>query len=76
MIKQIGLPLCGRPILSITRMITDRIYWNPLSPVTITNNLYVYLALSFKGGKILPDWYENLWRPVGFTTIFLKGILR
>ena len=50
--------------------------WNPLSPVTITNNLYVYLALSFKGGKILPDWYENLWRPVGFTTIFLKGILR
>ena len=24
-IKQIGLPLCGRPILLITRMITDRI---------------------------------------------------
>ena len=25
MIKQIGLPLCGRPILLLTRMITDRI---------------------------------------------------
>ena len=25
MVKQIGLPLCSRPILLITRMITDRI---------------------------------------------------
>lgn len=39
------------------------------------NNLFLHLAVSFKGGKILPGWYENLWRPVGFTTIFLKGIL-
>lgn len=39
-------------------------------------NLFLYLAVSFKGGKILPGWYENLWRPVGFTTKFLKGILR
>ena len=40
------------------------------------NNLYLYLAVSFKGCKILPGWYENLWRRVGFTTIFLKGIIR
>ena len=34
-IKQIGVPLRGRPILLITRMTTDRI--GLLSPFTITN---------------------------------------
>ena len=37
MIKQIGLPLRGRPILLMTRrIITDRMNWTPLNPVTIT----------------------------------------
>ena len=37
MIKQIGLPLCGRPILLITRMITDRIgLHSVLLPLLIT----------------------------------------
>ena len=38
MIKQIGLPLCGRLIFLITHMITPN--WTPLSPVTITNGMY------------------------------------
>ena len=37
MIKQIGLPLRGRPILLITRMITDRIgLHSVLLPLLIT----------------------------------------
>ena len=37
MIKQIGLPLRGRPILLITRMITDRIgFHSVLLPLLIT----------------------------------------
>ena len=39
-IKQIGLSLHGRPILLITRMITDRI--GLLSPVTITNRFLFF----------------------------------
>ena len=35
--QQIGLPLRGRPILLITRMITER-NWTPLSPITIIND--------------------------------------
>ena len=39
MIKQIGLPLRGRPILMITRMITDRIgLHSVLLPLLITTN--------------------------------------
>ena len=38
MIKQIGLPLHGRPILLITCMITDQIGSPPLSPITIVIN--------------------------------------
>ena len=40
MIKLIGLPLRSRPILLITRMITDRIQWTPLSAITIINGIY------------------------------------
>ena len=40
LIKQIGLSLRGRPILLITRMITDRI--GLLSPVTITNRFLFF----------------------------------
>ena len=39
-IKQIGLPLRGRPILLITG-INYRPNWTPLSPFTITNHLLV-----------------------------------
>ena len=37
MIKQIGLPLRGRPILLITRMISNgnRTEWSPIRPVII-----------------------------------------
>ena len=53
-IKQIGLPLRRRPILLITRMITDRIGLH-LSPVTITNNILKWViypapGLSLRGG--------------------------
>ena len=40
LIKQIGLSLRGRPILLITRMITERI--GLLSPVTITNRFLFF----------------------------------
>ena len=39
MIKQIGLPLRGRPILLITRNDYGP-NWTPLSPVTITYYIY------------------------------------
>ena len=39
MIKQIGLPLCGRPILLISHMITDRIgLYSVLLPLQIITN--------------------------------------
>ena len=45
-IKQIRLdPLRGRPILLITRMITDRIGLRALCPVTITYCLLLLLLL-------------------------------
>ena len=43
MIKQIGLPLRGRPILLITRMITDRIgLHSVLLPLPIDDHDYDY----------------------------------
>ena len=51
-IKQIGLPLRGRPILLITRMIY-RPNWTPLSPVTITDYLKTRLL---KFGQINFKW--------------------
>ena len=40
-IKQIGLPLRGRPILLITHNYDYRPNWTPLSPVTITNTIFL-----------------------------------
>ena len=40
MIKQIGLPLCGRPILLITRMITDRIGLHSVLLPLLSEHLY------------------------------------
>ena len=38
--KQIGLPLCGRPILLITRMITDRLgLYSVLLPLLTLENV-------------------------------------
>ena len=51
-IKQIGLPLRGRPILLITR-INYRPNWSPLSPFTITNRLLVVsITDSYKKKRI------------------------
>ena len=45
MIKQIGLPLRGRPILLITRIITDRIgLHSVLLPLLITDGTFITLA--------------------------------
>ena len=50
-IKQIGLPLRGRPILFITRMITDRIgFHSVLLPLLITI-IFSYIA---ENSKIVP----------------------
>ena len=47
MIKQIGLPLRGRPILLITRMITDRIgLHSVLLPLLIHVQIYISLPAS------------------------------
>ena len=55
MIKQIGLPLRGRPMLLITRMITDQIGLHSV-PITIIyskfNNARIFIGsrlLSIKG---------------------------
>ena len=51
-IKQIGLPLRGRPILLITR-INYRPNWTPLSPFIITNRLLVVsITDSYKKKRI------------------------
>ena len=51
MIKQIGLPLRGRPILLITRMITDRIGLHsvllPLLTKLITQLIYSLVQYMF-----------------------------
>ena len=47
MIKQIGLPLYGRPILLITRMITDRI------------GLHSVLLPLFIKLKVVTDYFVN-----------------
>jgi len=45
-IKQIGLPLRGRPILLITRMITDRIgLHSVLLPLPILYSLQIAIML-------------------------------
>ena len=38
--KKLVVSLRSRPILLITRMITDRIQWTPLSAITIINGIY------------------------------------
>ena len=52
MIKQIGLPLRGRPILLITRMITDRIGLHsvllPLQITLLRANQIARIASDFK----------------------------
>ena len=49
MIKQIGLPLRGRPILLITRMITDRIgLHSVLLPLHISQVLSSLYHLEFE----------------------------
>ena len=51
-IKQIGLPLRGRPILLITR-VNYRPNWTPLSPFTTTNRLLVVsITDSYKKKRI------------------------
>ena len=50
MIKQIGLPLRGRPILLITRMITDRIGLHSL-----LLPLLIITLLSFKQNFTKPN---------------------
>ena len=53
MIKQIGLPLRGRPILLITRMITDRIgLYSVLLPLQIGKKWQI---LSEVWKQITPD---------------------
>ena len=48
MIKQIGLPLRGRPILLITRMITDRIgLHSVLLPLLIVIWIF-YMGIKFR----------------------------
>ena len=62
-IKQIGLPLRGRPILLITR-INYRPNWTPLSPFTITNHLLVvWITDSYKKKRISfkKDRKKNRW---------------
>ena len=50
MIKQIGLPLRGRPILLITRMITDRIgLHSVLLPLPIIWNIRHTIKSTFLG---------------------------
>ena len=57
-IKQIGLPLRGRPILLITRMITDRIGLHsvllPLQIILI--NIYLLLEDLYIGSTWHPVW--------------------
>ena len=50
MIKQIGLPLRGRPILLITRMITDRIGLH-----SVLLPLLIITLLSFKQNFTKPN---------------------
>ena len=52
-IKQIGLPLCGRPILLITRMITDRIgIHSVLLPLLIIIIIVVVIIITIlEGGR-------------------------
>ena len=62
MIKQIGLPLRGRPILLITRMITDRIgLHSVLLPLLI-----ISLLLLLLGGSHYVNTVE-----IGFNSLFL-----
>ena len=53
MIKQIGLPLRGRPILLITRMITDRIGLHsvllPLLIIVVVDDDVVVFVVIIKG---------------------------
>ena len=46
-IKQIGLSLRGGSIFLMTGMITDRIYWTPLSPVAVTNRCFLHNILQW-----------------------------
>ena len=54
-IKQIGLPLCSRPILLITRMITDRIGIHsvllPLLIIIIIIIVVVIIITILEGGR-------------------------
>ena len=64
MIKQIGLPLRGRPILLITRMITDRIgLHSVLLPLLIQDawpQLFkTWIALYM--GQIISDGFVLIW---------------
>ena len=55
MIKQIGLPLRGRPILLITRMITDRIGRHEV--------LLLLLRVTYpKGVHTIPDGHKKATR--------------
>ena len=66
-IKQIGLPLRGRPILLITG-INYRPNWTPLSPFTITNHLlvvsitdsYKKKRISFKKDRKKNRWWKSV----------------
>ena len=64
MIKQIGLPLRGRPILLITRMITDRIgLHSVLLPLGIFSCQFLFCPYPFVcfwcilSGKPVPGLY-------------------
>ena len=59
MIKQIGLPPRGRPILLITRMITDRIgLHSVLLPLQIFNVGHFFENLCNPTCKKEQTWYE------------------
>ena len=69
--KQIGLPLRGRPILLITRLITDRIgLHSVLLPLFITNGrrkgVFGTKKSSYIAGKRMKNQFRN---PSGSETI-------
>ena len=78
MMKQIELPLCGRPILLITHMI--RLNWNLLSPITIrllNKFSFTHCSETERGVKLPGQWQMldlSLCKIVG--TSFLLSLVK
>ena len=73
MIKQIGLPLRGRPILLITRMITDRIgLHSVLLPLHILNKYFATVGskLASKIPQTINTFFDYLDPPLNRTFFF------